>query len=65
MYLLPNNRPRQDIEAPFEMISTDPWDLQAIKFAEYYSEPIMISDWTQFKSWEYMDAMRATGYDIL
>lgn len=26
---------------------------------------IVVSDWTQFKSWEYMDAQEASGYTIL
>lgn len=47
------------------MITTDESELRAIKNAEHNAELIVVSDWTQFTSVEYMDALKETGYDIL
>lgn len=47
------------------MITNDTTELEKIRMAEQYPELIMLSDWSQYTSFEYMDAMKQTGYDIL
>jgi hypothetical protein len=47
------------------MITNDTAELENIRLAEKYAELIMVSDWSQYTSFEYMDAMNQTGYDIL
>jgi hypothetical protein len=47
------------------MITNDTAELEKIRIAEQYAELVMVSDWTQYTSFEYMDAMKQTGYDIL
>lgn len=47
------------------MITNNTVELRNIQTAEKYSELIMVSDWSQYTSFEYMDAMKQTGYDIL
>lgn len=47
------------------MITSDAAELQAIRQAVHDAELIVVSDWSQYTSFEYMDAMKQTGYDIL
>lgn len=47
------------------MITTDATELSAIRKAVQNAELIVVSDWSQYTSFEYMDAMKQTGYDIL
>ena len=59
------NRPSPNRENPFSMISNDPDDLTAMKWAELNTVPVVLSDWDHLTSDEYMQAMEDTGYDIL
>jgi hypothetical protein len=47
------------------MITTNATELSAIRQAVQNAELIVVSDWSQYTSFEYMDAMKQTGYDIL
>jgi hypothetical protein len=47
------------------MITTDENELKAIKEAEHNAKLIVVSDWSQYTSVDYMDALKQTGYDIL
>lgn len=47
------------------MITTDENELTAIREAVQAAELVVVSDWSQYTSFEYMDAMKQTGYDIL
>lgn len=58
-------RPSKDRENPFSMISNDTDDISAMKQAERHTIPVILSDWDHLTSVEYMEAMEATGYDIL
>ncbi|QGA16583.1 hypothetical protein EYB26_004250 [Talaromyces marneffei] len=57
-------RPSQQTEDPFSMITTDATELGAIRQAVRNAELIVVSDWSQYTSFEYMDAMKQSGYDI-
>lgn len=59
------NSPSPKRETPFSMITNNTTELESIRTAEKYPELIMVSDWSQYTSFEYMDAMKQTGYDIL
>ncbi|KAH8432996.1 Glc7p regulatory subunit [Aspergillus melleus] len=58
------NRPKPTNPAPWALISNDPRDIEAMQRAVANPQVIVVSDWTQFKSWEYMDAQEASGYAI-
>ncbi|KAJ5967103.1 conidial pigment biosynthesis oxidase Arb2/brown2 [Penicillium viridicatum] len=45
-------------------ISDDPRDIEAMQKAVANPQVIVVSDWTQFMSWEYMKAQEASGYAI-
>lgn len=47
------------------LISDDPRDIEAMQKAVANPQVIVVSDWTQFMSWEYMKAQEASGYAIL
>lgn len=47
------------------MITTNATELSAMRHAVQNAELIVVSDWSQYTSFEYMDAMVQTGYDIL
>ncbi|KAL1974849.1 hypothetical protein VTN31DRAFT_5053 [Thermomyces dupontii] len=57
-------RPGPRTSKPFELITSDRRELRAIERAVRNPEPIMLSDWTNFTSFEYMNALEETGYDI-
>ena len=47
------------------MISNDPKDIEAMKRAVMNPELVLVSDWTKYKSWEYMEAEEAAAFTIL
>lgn len=47
------------------MISDNPVDIAAIKKATEKPELVVISDWSQFKSWEYLEAEDAANINLL
>lgn len=59
------SRPSEARENPFSMISNETDDINAMKQAERHTIPVILSDWDHLTSVEYMEAMEATGYDIL
>ncbi|KAH8702106.1 conidial pigment biosynthesis oxidase Arb2 [Talaromyces proteolyticus] len=57
-------RPSRSRENPFSTITNDTNEIEAMKAAEQHAELIMVSDWSQYTSFDYMEAMKKTGYDI-
>jgi hypothetical protein len=47
------------------MISEDPVDIAAIGEAIEKPELVVISDWSQFKSWEYLEAEDVANINLL
>lgn len=47
------------------MISDDPADITAIEKATKNPELVVISDWSQFKSWEYLEAEDTANINLL
>ncbi|KAH8695156.1 conidial pigment biosynthesis oxidase Arb2/brown2 [Talaromyces proteolyticus] len=50
-------RPKPTAPAPWELISSDEKEIQAMRKAALDPSLMLVSDWSQFKSWEYMNAM--------
>ncbi|RJE19619.1 hypothetical protein PHISCL_08037 [Aspergillus sclerotialis] len=57
-------RPKPYAPAPWALISEDKAEQHEMERAAASPSLIMVSDWTQFKSWEYMNAEEASGYTI-
>lgn len=47
------------------MISKDKSDIQAMEKAARDPNQVLVSDWTHFKSWNYMEAEEASKFTIL
>lgn len=47
------------------MISKDKSDIQAMERASSNPNQVLVSDWTHFKSWNYMEAEEASKFTIL
>ena len=47
------------------MVSEDPVDIAAIQKATEKPEFVVISDWSQFKSWEYLEAEDDANINLL
>lgn len=47
------------------MISDDPNGVAAIEKAIKKPELVMVSDWSQFRSWEYMEAQEQSNLNLL
>jgi hypothetical protein len=63
--MLKFKRPKPDTPAPWSLISKDKSHIQAMKKAANNPIPVLVSDWTHVKSWNYMEAEEASGYTIL
>ncbi|OJJ51097.1 hypothetical protein ASPZODRAFT_56502 [Penicilliopsis zonata CBS 506.65] len=57
-------RPKEDASAPWSLISNDSRNIEAMAAAAATPELVMISDWSKFKSWEYMAAQEDSNYVI-
>ncbi|KAK2616916.1 Glc7p regulatory subunit [Conoideocrella luteorostrata] len=57
-------RPKVDAPAPWALISNDSADIAAIKRAVMDPKLMLVSDWSRFKSWEYMEAEESSGLAI-
>ncbi|KAB5536176.1 multicopper oxidase-domain-containing protein [Coniochaeta sp. 2T2.1] len=57
-------RHKKDAPAPWHFISDSQSDIDAMARAVVDPKIVMVSDWTQFKSWEYMKAEDASGMAI-
>ncbi|KAL1953848.1 hypothetical protein VTO42DRAFT_2108 [Malbranchea cinnamomea] len=57
-------RPKPSKPSPWHLISNDETDIASMQKAVADPKVIVISDWTQFKSWEYMEAQANSGYTI-
>lgn len=58
-------RPKPTAPAPWSLISNNPKDIENMKRAVANPHVVVVSDWTRFKSWEYMKAQEDSGYTIL
>ncbi|OAL71576.1 hypothetical protein A7D00_4481 [Trichophyton violaceum] len=57
-------RPKPTAPAPWSLISSNPKDIDGMKKAVANPHVVVVSDWTRFKSWEYMKAQEDSGYTI-
>ncbi|KAJ5996955.1 hypothetical protein N7522_008615 [Penicillium canescens] len=57
-------RPNPGTPAPWSLISNDKSHIQAMAKAASNPNPVLVSDWTHVKSWNYMEAEEASGYTI-
>ncbi|KAM5448440.1 Glc7p regulatory subunit [Microsporum canis] len=57
-------RPKPTAPAPWSLITTDPKDIASMQRAVANPHVVVVSDWTRFKSWEYMKAQENSGYTI-
>ncbi|KAM5466565.1 Glc7p regulatory subunit [Microsporum audouinii] len=57
-------RPKPTAPAPWSLISSDPKDIAGMRRAVANPHVVVVSDWTRFKSWEYMKAQENSGYTI-
>ncbi|KAF5007923.1 hypothetical protein FDECE_5839 [Fusarium decemcellulare] len=57
-------RPKPDAPAPWHLISKEPDNIRAMRRAAGDPNIIMVSDWTRFMSWEYMEAEESSGMAI-
>ncbi|KAF3403687.1 Laccase abr2 [Penicillium rolfsii] len=57
-------RPSQDTPGPWSLISKDKSDIQAMEKASSNPKQVLVSDWTHFKSWNYMEAEEASKFTI-
>ncbi|KXH68537.1 hypothetical protein CSAL01_02194 [Colletotrichum salicis] len=58
-------RRKNDAPAPWHLISDSAADINAMGRAVADPKILMISDWTRFMSWEYMEAEDSSGMTIL
>lgn len=59
------NRPKPEELTPWHLISNDTEDLNAIQRAIQNPKVIVVSDWSQFRSWEYFGAEEAANLNLL
>lgn len=64
-YGLKENRRKGETPTPWELITEDPAEIEQIKMATRNPELMLVSDWTRFKSWEYMEAEEKSALTIL
>ncbi|CEO58348.1 Putative Gip1 [Penicillium brasilianum] len=57
-------RPKEDTPGPWGLISKDKSDIQAMEKASRDPKQVLVSDWTEFKSWNYMEAEEASKFTI-
>ncbi|KAK5988365.1 Multicopper oxidase GIP1 [Cladobotryum mycophilum] len=57
-------RPKPENPAPWHLISNDSADTAAMGHAVQDPKLLLISDWSRFKSWEYMEAEDSSGMTI-
>ncbi|KAF4975328.1 hypothetical protein FZEAL_7861 [Fusarium zealandicum] len=57
-------RPKEGTPAPWHLISKDDADIEAMRKAVIDPKIAMVSDWTRFMSWEYMEAEESSGMAI-
>jgi FtsP/CotA-like multicopper oxidase with cupredoxin domain len=50
---------------PFDLISTDRKDIAQMRKAEHNPNQMMLSDWTNATSWDYMNVQRTSGAAFL
>lgn len=58
-------RPKAGAPAPWHLISDNEADIAAMAHAAAKPNLMTISDWSQFKSWEYMEAEEESSLTIL
>lgn len=58
-------RPKPTAPAPWSLISNNEEDIEAMKTAAHDPSLMLVSDWTSFKSWEYLAAMEESKLSIL
>lgn len=63
--ILTKTRPKPEAVAPWSLISDSGIDVKAMRKAAADPNIMLISDWSQFKSWEYIGAEAASGFAIL
>lgn len=59
------NRPKPKSPAPWSIISKTETDIETMKAAAADPILMLVSDWTQFKSWEYMAAEENANFAVL
>ncbi|EFQ96764.1 laccase-1 [Nannizzia gypsea CBS 118893] len=57
-------RPKPTAPAPWSLISNKSKDIENMRKAVANPHVVVVSDWTRFKSWEYMKAQEDSGYTI-
>lgn len=62
---LKEHRRKSETPTPWELITEDPAEIQKIEMATRKPKLMLVSDWTRFKSWEYMDAEEKSALTIL
>lgn len=59
------NSHKAEAAAPWSLISEKPEDIAAMRRAVADPKLVLASDWTQFMSWQYMEAEEHSGMAIL
>lgn len=62
---LKENRRKSETPTPWELITDDPAEIEQIERATREPKLMLVSDWTRFKSWEYMEAEEKSALTIL
>ncbi|ORY10495.1 conidial pigment biosynthesis oxidase Arb2/brown2 [Clohesyomyces aquaticus] len=57
-------RPKPESPKPWHLISSDPEEIQKMDRAANEPKLLTVSDWSSFKSWEYMAAQEASDLSI-
>jgi hypothetical protein len=65
LHLANNKRPKENVPKPWKLISENAHDIEAMEKASQNPRILTVSDWSNFKSWEYMQAQDDSDLSIL
>ncbi|KAE8326988.1 conidial pigment biosynthesis oxidase Arb2/brown2 [Aspergillus sergii] len=57
-------RPKPETLTPWHLITNDTDDIKGIEQAVANPELVVVSDWSQFKSWDYIEAEKAANLNL-